>query len=88
MPDQTFIPSTAGRDSTRRAAPLMATLFFRVQPHLSMPKEMMFSYTATTVDRAAKDIKRKKSPPQICPPAIWEKTLGSVRNSRLGPESG
>ena len=62
--------------------------FFRVQFHLSMPKVMMFSNTAMTVDRAAKVRNTKNRAPQSRPMGISLKILGSVTKIRLGPESG
>lgn len=70
------------------ASPLTATLFFRLQPYRFIPKAMMFSNTAMTVDRAAKDRKMKNSIPQNRPPGIWTNRLGMVRKIREGPASG
>lgn len=47
---------------------------------------MMFSNTANTVDRAAKDINRKNRLPHTLPMGILAKILGRVIKIRLGPE--
>ena len=47
---------------------------------------MMFWNTAIMVEKAAKDINRKNSVPQILPPAIWLNTLGRVIKIRDGPD--
>ena len=48
----------------------------------------MFSNTAIIVERAANVRNRKKSAPQILPPAMEAKIFGSVINIRLGPLFG
>ena len=50
----------------------------------------MFSNTAITVERAAKDIKRKKSVPNILPgiAPMELNTLGRERNTSPGPDEG
>ena len=50
-----------------------------------MPKETMFSNTAMMVERAAKDMKTKKSAPNTRPPGISLKILGRVTKTRPGP---
>ena len=61
---QRLKPSTQGRDKRMMAAMLQRTAFLRVQPVKSVAKEMMFWNTAIMVEKAAKDINRKKQ----CPP--------------------
>ena len=46
---------------------------------------MIFSHTAIIVDRAAKDMNKKKRDAQILPPVIFEKIFGSVMNNNDGP---
>ena len=88
-PAQRLRPRTQGMDSTRMAARFTAAAFFRLQPHLSMAKERMFSKTAMTVERAAKAIKTKKRKPHSRPPpGMALKTLGRVTKIRDGPWSG
>ena len=62
--------------------------FFRLQPNISMQKDMMFSNTAMTVEKLAKVMNRKNSAPQSLPPAIFTNTLGRVTKIRLGPAAG
>ena len=64
---------------------MQRTAFLRVQPVKSVAKEMMFWNTALMVEKAAKDMNRKNSVPQILPPAIWLNTLGKVMKIRDGP---
>ena len=59
--------------------------FLRVQPVSSMPQQMMFSNTASTVDRAANAMNRKNRLPHRRPIAILAKMLGRVMKMRLGP---
>ena len=59
--------------------------FLRVQPVSSMPQQMMFSNTASTVDRAAKAMNRKNRLPHNLPSAMLAKILGRVMKIRLGP---
>ena len=59
------------------------TAAFYVPPQRSIPKEIMFSNTAITVEYAANVIKIKNSEPHILPPAIELKILGSVTNISL-----
>ena len=59
--------------------------FLRVQPVSSMPQQMMFSNTASTVDRAAKAMNRKNRLPHSRPSAMLAKILGRVMKIRLGP---
>ena len=63
-------PNTQGRDRIRIRTRLTRVDLVLVQPNRSMPKLMIFSKTAITVDRAAKLMNRKKSAPKIRPPAI------------------
>ena len=49
---------------------------------------MIFSNTATTVEKAAKVRKRKKSAPQSLPPLIFAKIFGRVMKISPGPASG
>ena len=74
-------------DRTSTPAKLMSTAFFRLIRHRSMVKEMMFSKTAITVDRAAKDRNRKKAAPHSRPMGMALKMLGRVMNTRGGPFS-
>ena len=83
---QRLKPSTHGRDKMMMAAMLQRTAFLRVQPVKSVAKEMMFWNTAIMVEKAAKDINRKNSVPQILPPAIWLNTLGRVMKIKDGPD--
>ena len=69
------------------ATMLTSTALPRLQPHLSMQKDRMFSNTAITVDRAAKDMNTKNKAPHTRPMGISLKTLGRVMKMRLGPES-
>ncbi len=87
-PLHTFMPSTAGMASTKMPMPVISELLPRLQPHSSMPKAMMFSNTAMTVDRAAKAMNRKNRVPQNCPPHICWNTLGRVMKARPAPLSG
>ena len=49
----------------------------------------MFSKTAMTVDRAAKDMNTKnRACPSSCPPGMLLNTFGRVTNTRPGPEPG
>ena len=48
----------------------------------------MFSKTAMTVDRAAKDMNTKNREPQKRPKGILLKMFGRVTNTRPGPEPG
>ena len=50
-----------------------------------MPQQMMFSNTASTVDRAAKAMNRKNRVPHRRPSAMLAKMLGRVMKIRLGP---
>ena len=86
--DQRLKPRTQGSDREIMRTMLMRTLLRRVHPLRFMPKAMMFSKTAMTVDSAAKERKMKKSMPQICPPGIFTKRFGMVRKIRIGPASG
>ena len=58
----------------------------RVQPVSSMPQQMMFSNTASTVESAANAMNRKNRLPHTRPPDMCEKMLGRVMKMRLGPE--
>ena len=49
---------------------------------------MIFSKTAITVLKAAKDMKTKNSVPHTLPPFIFINTLGSVTKISDGPASG
>ncbi|CDB62494.1 unknown [Clostridium clostridioforme CAG:132] len=82
---QRLKPSTHGTDRMMMAAILQRTAFLRVHPVKSVANEMMFWNTAMMVEKAAKDINRKNSVPQILPPAIWLNTLGRVMKIRDGP---
>ena len=84
----TLNPKTHGIDKTMMSAALMATAARLDVPHWSMQNATMFSKTPMTVESAAKLMKMKNSVPQSWPPHIWSNTLGSVTNTRLGPESG
>ena len=84
-PLHTLKPSTQGMLRTVMTTAFTATAFFRLQPHRSMAKLMMFSNTAMMVDSAAKVMNRKNSAPHRRPPAIWLKTLGRVTKTRPGP---
>ena len=59
--------------------------FLRDQPVISRTQARMFSHTASSVEKAAKTMKRKNSVPQILPPAMFRKTVAMVSNSREGP---
>ena len=59
--------------------------FLRLQPVSSMPQQMIFSNTASTVDRAAKAMNRKNRVPHRRPSAMLAKMLGRVMKIRLGP---
>lgn len=83
---QRLKPSTHGTDRMMMAAILQRTAFLRVHPVKSVANEMMFWNTAMMVEKAAKDINRKNSVPQILPPAIWLNTLGKVMKIRDGPD--
>ena len=75
-------------DRIRRLIKLMMTLFFLDHPKLSIKKAMIFSKTAITVLRAAKDMKTKKSVPHSLPPFMLTNTLGRVTKISDGPASG
>ena len=77
-----------GMERTKRPMKLMITLFFLDQPKLSIKDAIMFSKTAITVLREAKDINTKNSVPQTLPPFMFTNTLGRVTKIRDGPESG
>ena len=64
------------------------TAFFLVHLKLSMEVDRRFSNTVITVLKLAKDMNRKKSEPQSCPPVMLINTLGRVMKIRLGPASG
>lgn len=68
--------------------PLNNAAFFRLQPKLSMHPASRFSNTAITVEKLAKDMKRKKRAPHSRPPAMPRNTLGNVTKMREGPASG
>ena len=87
-PESTLNPSTHGMLSARMHKPLTRHAFLRGVPHWSMVKLMMFSNTAITVDSAAKVMNRKNSVPHSWPKGISLNTMGSVMNTRLGPEPG
>jgi len=59
--------------------------FLRLQPVSSMPQQMMFSNTASTVESAAKAMNRKNREPHNRPMAMLAKMLGRVMKIRLGP---
>ena len=86
--DHRLKPSTQGIDSRKMATRFTATAFFRLQPHMSMAKEMMFSNTAMTVDRAAKDRNTKNRAPHSRPRGISLKMLGRVMKIRDAPWLG
>lgn len=67
---------------------LTSTAFFRLQPHISMAKEMIFSNTAMTVDRAAKERNTKNRAPHSWPRGISLKMLGRVMKIKDAPWSG
>ena len=85
--DQRLQPSTQGMERISTPAKLMSTALFRLICQRSMVKEMIFSKTAITVDRAAKDRNRKKAPPHSRPMGMWLKMLGRVMNTSGGPFS-
>ena len=87
-PCHTLKPRIHGTESTMMSTALIATAERRETPHWSMQNATMFSNTPMTVESAAKLIKMKNSVPHSWPPHIWSNTLGSVTNTRLGPESG
>lgn len=87
-PLNTLKPSTQGMESTMMAMRFTTTAFVRLQPVRSMAKERIFSNTAMIVEKAAKDMKRKKRLPQSRPPFMVLNTLGRVIKIRLGPLSG
>ena len=72
-------------ERTRIPIKLKITLFFLGHPKLSIKKAMIFSKTAITVLRAAKDMKTKKSVPHSLPPFMFTNTLGRVMKIRDGP---
>ena len=53
-----------------------------------MKNARISSNTAMMVESAANDMKMKNSVPQILPPAMLLKSVGSVMNSSDGPEPG
>ena len=59
--------------------------FLRLQPVSSMPQQMIFSNTASTVDMAAKAMNKKNRLPHSRPMDILAKMLGRVIKIRLGP---
>ena len=67
---------------------MAATALFREMFHRSIQQARMFSNTAVTVDRAAKNRNTKNSAPHSRPPGMELNTLGRVTKIRLGPESG
>ena len=86
--ESTLNPSAQGSDSSGMAMRFTVTARRRDQPHSSMENRRMPSNTAMTVESAAKDMNTKNSVPHTCPPHICSNTLGSVMNTRPGPESG
>jgi len=81
-------PKIAGIESAVISTKLTATDFFLLQEHISINIAIMFSNTAMIVERAANDIKMKKSVPQILPPFILLNKFGRVMKRSEGPESG
>ena len=81
----TLFPSAVVSARTKTPTPQMRQPFGRLQPVSSRTIARIFSQTASTVDMAAKTMKRKKIEPQIRPPAIFVKTAAIVSKSRLGP---
>ena len=66
----------------------MTTAFLRSQPKVSMQMAMMFSKTASTVEKLANTMNRKNSVPQNRPPDILTNRGGRVWKIREGPLSG
>ena len=62
------------------------TAFLRDRLKLSMQVEIIFSKTAIIVEKLAKVINKKNSPPHNSPPFMFIKILGRVIKIRLGPE--
>ena len=60
--------------------------FLRSQCISSISQQMMFSNTASTVERAANAMNRKNRLPHSRPMAMLAKMLGRVIKMRLGPE--
>ena len=87
-PASTLKPRTHGMLSTASSTPLTRHAFLRGVPHWSMVKLMMFSNTAMTVDSAANVMNTKNSTAHSWPNGISLNTLGSVMNTRPGPEPG
>ena len=88
MPESTLKPRIAGKESTVISTKFTPTAFLRLQPPISMKNARISSNTAMMVESAAKDMKMKNSVPQILPPAMLLKSVGSVMNSSDGPEPG
>ena len=59
-------------EASRRNTPLNSAAFFRLQPKLSMHPASRFSNTAMTVEKLAKVMNRKNSPPTAVPRPYWQ----------------
>ena len=78
IPDNRLKPSAQGKDNIISAKVLIKQDFFLLHPFNSIPKEIIFSKTAITVDIAANNINKKNNEPQIRPPGISLNTFGNV----------
>ena len=87
-PERTLKPSTQGMDRIRMATRLTSTAFFRLQPHFSIEKDRMFSKTAITVVRAAKDMNTKTGSPTAGPWASFIKDVGQGDENQVGARIG
>ena len=88
VPLRILFSRAQGRERRRRSTKFTPTLFFLSQPKLSMKDATIFSNTAITVLRDAKDMKAKNRVPQTLPPFMLMNTLGRVIKIRDGPLSG
>lgn len=79
-------PSTQGSERVEIRKKFIAEDFFLLKPVSSIVQQIIFSNTANIVERAAKDINRKKMLPHNLPIGIFANILGSVMKIRLGPE--
>ena len=81
----TLNPSAVVSASKNTRIPQTRLPFGRDQPVSSRIMARIFSHTPSTVESAAKTIKRKNKAPQIRPPDMLLNTVAIVSNNRLGP---
>ncbi len=79
------VAQQAGQAQQEDEHQIGGTALPREIPHRSIQQARMFSNTAVTVDRAAKNRNTKNSAPHSRPPGMALNTLGRVTKIRLGP---